>query len=406
MKSKETYWLLLNPSVFVDFISDSFVSIYDTRSATYMTSTDQAFINTLNQIFLPENNGSILFDNSYVCKDLKTAQSLDYFFIVKSNKRPVNLLPILNLQSDILRGDSIQHRLALISSKLSLLSGLKIELAPMISGRISNPITNKRLSMINQYCVHSNLDQEFSDIDKLMQILERLSLTSVASIDLYCNKNIFLKKESIIKFLKVIPSFINIHITIEDFYMAKDLILSSIQNKSVRIKIYADEHTNLKHILDCIEAKYDIYYFIYSEQGLKAIQYYNDKLNLCPVILDDNVEWIKSIFSINSNSIASNANSFNHIFRNMKLNANFFGILDITVNGNVIAHGSKKILGNILDNNFSLIQSVEDALKNDDAWRKTRDRYPNCSLCAFRYICPPVSIFEIKGLIDTICMND
>lgn len=407
MKLKSTDWLLLNPSVFVDFISDSFVFMYDTKSATYMTSTDPKFINTIHQIFHPESNGSIKFDDSFDSQDLEIAQSRDFLFIVKSSYKPVNLLPILNLQFDLLRGDSIKNRISLINSKLSLLSGLKIELASMISDCISNPVLNKRKSALTQYCIYSDVNNEIVKIDNLLRMLERIAITSVATIDLYCNKYSFQNRYSIEKILSTIPSYIkiNIHITIEDYYAVYMMIDSVIQGKDSHIKLYADQYTPKELIIRGIEANDEIYYFLYSEQSLDAIEDYNDKINLCPVVLDDNIEWIKSIFAIESKSIVSTANTFNHIFRNMKLNANFFGILDINGNGDVSAHGSMKNLANIYDEEFSLVDSVVKALKNDDAWRYTRNMYPSCSLCSFRYLCPPISMFESRGLIDTICIN-
>lgn len=408
MKNKSTRWLILSQTLYVDAISNRFISIYDTKSATHMTSTDRVFINLINQFFIPENIGSIKFNETIISKDFEKAKSLGYIYIIESNKKPINLLPILSLQSDILRTSDIDQRISLVGSKLSLLSGLKIALAPMMNTSRSKIIARKRKAALNQYCMYTKADERFIYTENLLYLLERINLTSVAAIDLYCNKSCFQNNILIKRILNIIPQNvnINIHIDVEDFFDVERIVNSLIPDRTIHVKMYADEYTEIKYIYSYKKSCYDIYYFVYSEESLNRIVGLEEKLKFCPVVLDDNVEWIRKEFSLNSETIIANANSFNHIFRNMRLNANFFGIIDISTNGNVMPHGSNAVIGNLADKRFSLIDVVVAELKNNNTWRKTRNLHNKCSMCAFRYLCPPLTIFEIHGLLDTICMSN
>ena len=93
---------------------------------------------------------------------------------------------------------------------------------------------------------------------------------------------------------------------------------------------------------------------------------------------------------------------FNDVFRNQKLNSNFFGIVDVDSQCNIRAYGSQHIIGNVTSADFSWTDIVVNELKQNHSWRLTRDM-TNCKDCPLRYICPPISYYEILSNNTQIC---
>lgn len=407
MKLISSSWLLLKKSLFVDFISEDAVSIYDTESNTFMFTIEKKFIGLIHKFYIPENLGCIELNYAIVSDDFEKAKSLGYIYVVEAAKRPINLLPILNLQSDLQRNGDLKQRISLLGSKLALISGIRIEVSPMISSSSTYYNLEERIAALNQYCMYTMAGGSYQGRRNLYKILERLSITSVSIVDLYCNQNSLKEKAEICSILQAIPSYIriNLHMMVDEFYsIAKEFTHIFQLNNNIHLKLYADKYTTNNAITECLFVSHELFFFIYSNEDLELIDRINDKnIHICPVVLKNNVNWINSCVCLSKKDISTGAYSFNRLFRNMKLNANFFGIIDICVDGGIRVHGAKNILGHLADKNFSLIDVVIKELQQNNSWRRTRDIHPACSKCELRYLCPPLSIFELHGVIDKIC---
>lgn len=407
MESNSSSWLVLRKSLFVDFIREDLVSIYDTESHTSMLSHDTNFVDFINTFFIPENLGCIKRENAIESEDFEKAKSLGYIYIIESKKHPINLLPILNLQSDLQRDGNIRQRINLLGSKLALISGIRIELSPMIPTASELYNAAERRAAINQYCLNTTLNHNYSGIDNLSVIIQQLSLTSVSVIDLYCNRDILINNYKLQAILGVIPSYIslNIHLMLDEYYSFKNEFDSSFKfDEKHQLKLYADRYSSNEAIIKCLHSSSKISFFTYSEEDLSIVAAINSEyIDICPVVLKDNIDWIESCVSVSQYSIAKAKHSFNSLFRNMKLNANFFGIIDIDSTGCVRPHGSQVILARLSDKNFSLINVVINELEQNNSWRTTRNYHNSCSQCGLRFLCPPVSYVELNNLLDRIC---
>jgi len=79
------------------------------------------------------------------------------------------------------------------------------------------------------------------------------------------------------------------------------------------------------------------------------------------------------------------------IFRNQKLNSNFFGILHILPDGSVKANMNAETLGNIKRD--TVLDLIYKELIDNTAWRKVRNERP-CTDCIYHFICPAPSNYE------------
>ncbi len=88
------------------------------------------------------------------------------------------------------------------------------------------------------------------------------------------------------------------------------------------------------------------------------------------------------------------------IFRNQKLNSNFFGKLYVLPDGSVKANMNSTILGNI--NTNSLLEIIYLELHKNTAWRKVRDEEP-CNACLYQFLCPAPSNYEMVISEPNLC---
>lgn len=85
MESISSSWMVLKKSLFVDFIKEDLISIYDTEAHTSMLSKDAAFVDLINKFYIPENIGCIEAHNVIKSEDFEKAMSLGYIYIVDAN---------------------------------------------------------------------------------------------------------------------------------------------------------------------------------------------------------------------------------------------------------------------------------------------------------------------------------
>lgn len=407
MESISSLWLVLKKSLFVDFIKEDLISIYDTESHTSMLSNDANFVNFIKKFYMPKNIGCIECHHAIKSYDFDKAKSLGYISVVEAKRHPINLLPILNLQTDLQRNGDLQQRISLLGSKLALISGINVELSPMIPTPFEADNKIERKAALTQYCLYTPAEDNNRTLANISQIFKQISLTSVSVIDIYCNHDVLDRNFKLKTILDAIPSYmrINIHLMVDEYYSFEDDFNSAFQfDKKCQLKLYCDRFTSKVDIIKCLHSSNDLSFFAYSNEDLSLIgSFEGSNINVCPVVLRDNIDWIKSCASVSRQTISKGTYTFNHIFRNMKLNANFFGIIDITKTGHIRPHGSEVVLGNLSDKKFSLISVVVKELEQNNTWRTTRDSYGPCSECGLRYLCPPISYFELNGLIDKIC---
>lgn len=80
------------------------------------------------------------------------------------------------------------------------------------------------------------------------------------------------------------------------------------------------------------------------------------------------------------------------IFANMEINTNFFGKLTILPDNKVYSSVYYKALGTTIDKLYDLIYNE---LTQEKVWQSTRNKIKPCKNCRYRFLCPPVSNYEL-----------
>lgn len=196
--------------------------------------------------------------------------------------------------------------------------------------------------------------------------------------------------------------------------------LARLDNDSVNVHVYFNLAVWDMIQIESVSSKYDgfeIELIGYSEDYLsKEIRGNQFKKNLLvrdmadmqendldadamfPVLNDDN----KPFFS--NNVFTRKEDLFGcgkrDIFRNQKLNSNFYGKFLVLPNGHIMTNiNARKALGTISDSVYEMIYKE---LMEGESWLRTRDK-SGCRVCRYKYLCPSLSNYELYLKKDDLC---
>ncbi|WP_018964963.1 hypothetical protein [Porphyromonas gulae] len=401
----EKRWICLSEKCFVDFIDYKSVFMYNTEQHSMLSTENLDFIMLVQELQSPANLGSVeIGENRETDSTISEALSKELLYIENSVNKPLIFLPILNLQRDLERGDSIESQISIMGNKARFVTGINICINIPFSP-IGSKVDSLRMEAISQTFVSSsNLEKSKSlSYGELEQILSSLFATSIKNVDLIFNLSLMrLDEIERLSYLLVkYPYDYRIHSYIDGVDLQT---IETLSRKKISLSLYFDRYTasleNQKSLETTIIAKLDnvsVTKFVYDKEDMEA----DSQIALKPIFTKDNIAFFKEHIYLSARDIMSIRPTMKEIMRNTKLNYNFFGILDVLPDGSVLAHGSSVCIGNIANKNF-IVESVIDEFRNNRSWRLTRDLV-NCRICKFRYICPPISAIEIASHEFNIC---
>lgn len=129
----------------------------------------------------------------------------------------------------------------------------------------------------------------------------------------------------------------------------------------------------------------------YQNAGILAARYKINKYNLHPIYTGKNYDFFKEYIFLDHEDILQQKLSFRQIFAHQKLNTHFFGTLTVLADGEVYSNVNSVSLGNIA--NVTLLDIISQEMVTNSSWRRIRDAAP-CSGCLYQYLCPSPSNYE------------
>ncbi len=406
--STKNKWLTMSTDVFVDFINNHCILLYNTKTGTYRVTHDKILIKVVNLLYEPKNMGTV---EAYV---VEGTSSDDYNWALNNNfivylepldRKPIVFLPILNLQNDLTREDKngIKSRIRLLGAKTSYISGVQIRLSGIDNCADENKVADRNHAASQYPCPSYDYGFSKMPLETLNFILDRIQSTSTSIVDIICAASYFESTpyESLIRILSKYPFSYRIHMYADDF-AAKGIVFDNTNhNLNIEYTFYGDVHGDENAFSHAIFGKNIIkhIYLLYDESDIAG----HEQQSLLPVWTGSNIDFFKKNVWLDKHDIDSSISNFNSIFRNQKLNANFFGIIDIDPLGNIFAHGSDSLIANVHSADFSLASVVTHEFVENNTWRQTRNNLKHCKECPLRYICPPVSSPELANKETRMC---
>lgn len=405
------YWLLMKSNVFADF-KEKQALLYDTDSGKCLTLSQGEQIALVKALYEDLNLGSIEV-SSCDLTDVEKGTCIrllnDYGMarLVAKDEcptKPVALVPILSLNKDVDKlMDKEEGKLLLSKDITKYLLDVNIQLTdycpqscPHCSGYCKQfPCCTQGRESIGQLSAES--------LEKLLRQVSHYPVRTIniTGGDIYTYEHLDLFSSLFAagtKMLNFYVSYLN--------YRPHEIV----DCHRIHILVNAPLHTDrLKEVIAQTKKK-DVCFHVIVEDGqqyeaiasvLEEAQI--EDFQIHPFYNGNNIDFFKENVYLSKEDIESCKLSIREIFRNQKMNANFFGSLYFYPDGTVKANPNSKALGNIM--NDEIVDVIFKEMIDNTAWRKVRDATP-CNGCVYQFICPPLSNYELAiGKTDLCTVN-
>ena len=112
-----------------------------------------------------------------------------------------------------------------------------------------------------------------------------------------------------------------------------------------------------------------------------------------PYLNGENMQFFREQVFISEDDILASKPTQNQIFSRLTMNEHDFGKLTVFPNGEVYANVNDEPLGNL--ENLNLKELADRARDGNTSWMRRRTELNPCRDCLYRFLCPPVSNYEI-----------
>jgi pseudo-rSAM protein len=396
------YWFALKSHVYVEFKSEK-ILLYDTKTGNNVETVSEPAISLISQMYEPKNLGVTLLskdiqkdvDVQNFVREILGKQMGDITETEKIPVKPVRLIPILNLQKDM---DKLKDKQGLETFIGKDIINYLLEVNIYL-----NDTCDKTCSQCKRYCTQvrcctaNNTGDELSVAD-LENIFKQIRYSPVGRVNILGGN--IVKYGAINKLQKSLQPFNDTFKNVLHYYLhyenyaqneitassKLELIVSFPMKKTLFEKIFSmldKENTTVHFIVENEEQ--------YSEAEELTEILHIEKYAILPFYTGDNLDFFKENLFIDREDIFSETLSIRKIFRNQKLNSNFFGTLYILPDGAVKANMNTETIGNIKQD--TILELLYKEMSENTAWRKIRNSQP-CDKCLYQYFCPAPSDYE------------
>lgn len=405
--TKKGYWFSLKSYIYVDF-KENKILLYDTHTGHYIETNSKKNIALISELYEPKNLGVTFLGmqrfndseiNEFVQSILDEIMG-DIIDVEKNQEKPICLIPILNLQKDVDKLKKNKENYPLIGTNIS---SYLLEL---------NLFINEKCDTGCQYCdsyykqflccttKQTNKELSISDIEA---ILKQIKYSGIGRINILGGD--ISKYSDITNLLKILSDF-------------KDIVYVFFQYQNFNICDYFDDfkkevivncpidENHFKEIWSKVNAENtNLFFIIESDENYQEVErliqrYKIEQYEFKPFYSGKNIDFFKNNIYLDKDDIFSKTLQIREIFRNQKLNSNFFGTLNILPDGTVKANMNKNRLGDIKED--KILDIIFKELIDNTAWRMVRQWEP-CNNCIYQFICPAPSNYEIVINKNNLC---
>lgn len=151
-----------------------------------------------------------------------------------------------------------------------------------------------------------------------------------------------------------------------------------------------------------------IYIFIVEQEkdielfDMLISEYNLENYEIKPVYTGINLTLFKDNVFVNEKDIMSSQVSAKEISIRKEINPNFFGKIAILPNGKISFDLQKSNYTEIFDNSLYK-QIYNEITEGEGLWKLTRDKVEPCKTCMYKFLCPPISEYELKLKSFNLC---
>jgi len=385
----ESHWLSLSPDTFI-FIDKKKLLLYNAATHRYLQTEISEFTHKLYGYFSVLDNlyNIKLSDNEYVYnKELLDSihhNGFGKYQRATTAEKILSYPPVCKIHKDIhtIRSDYQEKRAGYI---LDYLKEITIYLTGDANGSPD----------FYRQTIYPVMSDYVIKLDVIMNFMKQLKGASLLAMHILCDTRLLTTYTHFFQYLK------------QHAYPVHFYIFSSSLDQMNPIPNFFEE-INVSVICTGKQktVPYKPYHYIYlitDESELEHALYQSslyENSEIVPIYTGNNLDFfIKRVFT-SKDELLSLQLTKREIFARQLLNTNFFGKLTLLPDSSVYANTHITPLGSIND---SLYEVIFKALNESDSWMMTRDGKEPCSDCRFRYLCPPISNYELFIGNNNLC---
>jgi|JTFO01.1.fsa_nt_gb pseudo-rSAM protein len=403
------YWLYIEPYVYLEIKSESAL-LYNTLDHEFIIYDDPTIISLLKDLLSESSNGVILLDENLsnmkvvekLIFDLKTKFLGDVIDVSLSTIKPIQLPPIPTVQYDIRNEGKVDD--SILGDKiLNYLNELTLYLDTYCDCKCPNCFGyNKQLLFCTQN-TNSSYELSFTVLCKLVNELK--ACNNIQKINLVIQNIAFISKEwdqitSLIAPIKknifIYTYYLNYNTEVNIYNLFGDNVCLLI-DYPLKLKIF-EEIENLRKININFIVKNDFEYDFF----LDVVKKYGiTKYDIYPFYDGTNYDFFKRRIFLDKIDVVKGVSNIHQIYRNKKINNNYFGKLSISSSGDVFFNLAENTIGNLLVEDLKKIL-FDHFYYEDMPWFRIRRNKP-CDCCLFQFLCPPPSNYELALSKNNLC---
>jgi len=393
MENQEKFWLFIKPHVYVSKEESKTLLLYNTQNGEFIETQQQSYIEIVNQLHERQNLGTVLLSQEIIPElntFIKEAEQKNIFGTMpysEKTPRPVQLMPVLNIQRDIEKLRKETDR-SLGENTLHYLTELTLQVNNECALQCKHcKETYKQVG----FCTQSS--SKFAiDLSTLQLIAKQIKHAPIVRLNVI-GGDIF--KYPLLK--NIVDVFDNKKDTLHYWTHYRNFQFNDLD---VNFEILIDFPIDKEQFQQCLnnisQDKATFHFLVKSTKDVECAEKTIEEnsianFELHPFYTGENIAFFEDNIFLNKEDIFSEVIEQRKIFCNQALNSHSFGKLTIIANGDVFVNINAPKLGNIKDNSF--LELLYKELDENTAWRKIRMEEP-CNKCLYQYLCPPPSNYE------------
>ena len=389
------YWFYLSPKVYVT--SKQNIFLYHTESGARLEVTEGHLKDLLQAVYEPKNLGVVEFPQELwkqegtqaLIEQMLSLHMAGLIPIDREQGKPINFLPILNLQKDVDKAVSIGELSLVVDDLLSYLSRLTLCLG---GGRLCPSYLSR---------VWREQEAHWMSPSLLYSLLEQARHSRLKQVRLYADSLLLHPQmKEILGLLESYEYDYQLWMSAKHYLQHQGRIETCLRSmkRSCHLSLLASA-TELEDLarMSEVDTQLTSWHFLIEDEAQYArVEQFTERWGivqseLVPIYTGDNLPFFEEYIYLSEDDIFSEPIEMRRIFCNQKLNSNDFGALTVLPTGECRVSLNTPTLGNLMQT--SLLEILYKELTTNTAWRKTRNS-GKCQKCFLQYLCPPPSSYE------------
>lgn len=399
INSTKKYWVGLKSHTYTSFNpEDRGMLLYNTLTGEYIETDNKKSIALINTILDRSNLGVICIEGELLSEaelfsfvdGICRKELGDITEITSINRKPIRLVPLLNLQKDM---DKLgKYGRSQGEDIVNYLTGLNL----YINTQCSQPCVycSSYFKQVSS-CVKSDAMLEMP-IKEIKKIIKQIEFAPINTIQILGGNILgYSKLNELINLL--LTSSLKTHYWLHylNIHDCNKELLANLNYKEIIVNFPININI-FQNVLENVDIQTTLHFIIENMKQYEQVegllrQHEKIEYQIEPFFNGNNYHFFKENIFLSNEDIFTTTHSFRQIFARQKLNTNFFGSLTVLANGDVYANVNSDKLGNTESD--SMLNLINKEMTANTAWRQIRDKAP-CTDCNYQYLCPSPSNYE------------